>query len=396
MNTESLWSPCGEAPVAPAAPATPVARHTAAKAPLVIAFHASASSARQWRTLAAHLEPPREAGTPAAPGGRLIPIDLHDHGVGPAWTTDGTARPPLTLEDEATLVAPLLAAAGRVGEGPQGHRGDRDTEGGVHLVGHSYGGAVALKVASLYPQHVRSLVLYEPVAFRLLFDDPASHAETAEALAVTAHMQTRLERDDPEGAARHFIDYWSGSGTWQAMPAPARAAVVERVPVVMQHFGALFNERQQAAAVSRLTVPVHVLVGERTVATARRIAQRLAALNSGVTLEVLPGLGHMGPVTHAEPVAAHIARQVMRHLARPVEPRIVSPALSPARPSLVSPVVSPAVAPAAPSIAPQIDRPLRPARPPRAQPASPGTKPPLPSPVSPAPVLRPRDLSTVD
>jgi len=360
MDTTALWSPCGEAPFVPHALQAP---HAASK-PLVIALHASASSARQWRALAARLEQPHDAGTPATPGCRLLAVDLHDHGVGPAWTTDGTARPPLTLEDEATLLAPLLAAAGRVGEGL---RGADAASGGVHLVGHSYGGAVALKVASLYPQHVRSLVLYEPVAFRLLFDDPASHAETAEALAVTAHMQTRLERDDPEGAARHFIDYWSGSGTWQAMPASARAGVIERVPAVMQHFGALFNERQQAAAVSRLAMPVHVLVGERTVATARRIAQRLGALNAGITVEVLPDLGHMGPVTHAEPVAGHLARQVLRHVAPPIE----MPGL-PSRPSLPAPSSS------------------------RAQPALPAAKPSFPSSVPPAPVPRPRDLSTVD
>lgn len=299
MSNDALWSPCGEAPVRP----------RPAQAPLVIALHASASSARQWRALAARLEPPPGTGRPghpvgpghaaASPGCRVIAVDLHDHGVGPAWTSDGHARPPLTLEDEAALVAPLLAEAGRVAEG-----------GGVHLVGHSYGGAVALKVASQHPHRVRSLVLYEPVAFRLLLDDPASHAEAAEALAVTATMQTRMERGDLEGAARHFVDYWSGSGTWQALPAPARESVAGRLPALLQHFGALFNERQQAAAVARLPMPALVLTGERTVATARRIAQRLCALHPGATREALPGLGHMGPVTHAEQVAERIARHL--------------------------------------------------------------------------------------
>lgn len=281
-----LWSACGEAPRT----ARPTTR------PLVIALHASASSARQWRTLAARLEPQGASAARAVTGYRVLAVDLHDHGVGPAWTMDGASRAPLTLEDDAALVAPLLAEAGRVSDG-----------GGVHLVGHSYGGAVALKVACQHPQYVRSLVLYEPVAFRLLLDDPASHAETQEALAVTAEMQTRLERDDVAGAAQHFVDYWSGSGTWQAMPAEARDAVAERMPIVMQHFGALFNERQQVAAVSRLAVPTLLLSGERTVATARRIAKRLRTLLAGAAHETLAGLGHMGPVTHAELVAERIA-----------------------------------------------------------------------------------------
>ena len=346
-----LWSPCGEAPLGPAP----------APAQCVIALHASGSSARQWRALAARLE----AGAASNPGLRLIAVDLHDHGVGPAWTSDGRERPPLRLEDEAALVAPLLAAAGR--------RSDAAEGGGVHLVGHSYGGAVALKIAAQYPQHVRSLVLYEPVAFRLLLDDAASHAEAAEALAITAGMQRCLERADREGAAQHFVDYWSGDGTWAAMPAHARAAIVERVPSVMQHFGALYEERAQVAAVSRLAVPTLLLSGGRTVATARRIAERLRALVPGVAHEVLPGLGHMGPVTHAELVAERIARHLHELSGTPTTPAPASSApFAPHAPFMPSASLE------------------EPARPQAARPA------PTPSRFPTPPVPRPRDLSTVE
>jgi pimeloyl-ACP methyl ester carboxylesterase len=335
-SSSSLWSACGEAPQAP----------RLATRPLVVALHASGSSARQWRALAARLEPADQpadppaghAGHAAAQGFRVLAIDLHDHGVGPAWTTGGACPLPLTLEEEAALVAPLLAEAGRVGDG-----------GGVHLVGHSYGGAVALKVACQHPQHVRSLVLYEPVAFRLLLDDPASHAEANEILAVVAEMRTRLERDDAAAAAQHFVDYWSGSGTWRAMPAEAREAMAGRMPIVMQHFGALFNERQQVAALARLgrlDVPTLLLSGERTVATARRIAARLRTLLPAAVHESLPDLGHMGPLTHA----ALVAERIAMHLHMPTRPA----------------------------------QPARPARPADA------------IPISPPPVPRPRDLLTVD
>lgn len=305
-----------------------VTRHT------VIALHASVSSARQWRPLAERLA---QAHTFAQHGPRAVDlhtfdvhaIDLHDHGAGPAWATDGVQRPPLTLADEAALVAPFVLAAGRVGHGS----GASASAGGVHLVGHSYGGAVALKVASLYPQHVRSLVVYEPVTFRLLLDDAASHAEAAEALALVAGMQTCVERGDRDGAARRFIDYWSGGGTWQAMPEPARESVVARLPALVQQFGALHNERQQASAIARLAMPTLVLSGERTVPAARRIAERLRALNPAATHETLPGLGHMGPVTHADLVAERIAR----HLGLPP-----SPGQAAARPHHVPPPPVPA------------------------------------------------------
>lgn len=289
-ESHSLWSPCGEAPRLPGTHERPARPQWAEQPepphrPLTIALHASASSAGQWRTLAERLEPTH----------RLLAVDLHNHGAGPDWP----GPTPLTLEDEAALVAPLLAAAGTVATG-----------GGAHLVGHSYGGAVALKAAGQHPQHVRSLTLYEPVAFRLLMDDPASHAEAQESLAVGERVQTHLERDDFEGAAQHFVDYWSGSGAWAAMAAAARAAVAARMPTVLLHFGALFNERQQTATLARLArarLPTLVLAGERTVATTRRIARRVRELLPGATHETLPCLGHMGPLTHARFVAERIA-----------------------------------------------------------------------------------------
>jgi pimeloyl-ACP methyl ester carboxylesterase len=309
VSPAQRWSACGEAPVA--APAAGGAR-----APLVVALHASASSARQWRALATALEPAH----------RVLAVDLHDHGVGPAWTLGARHAVPLTLEDEAALVAPLLAEAGSVAQG-----------GGAHVVGHSYGGAVALKVANLYSRHVRSLVLYEPVAFRLLLDDPASHAEAEEGHAVTTAVQTLLERGDEAGAARHFVDYWSGHGTWQATPEPARAAIVLRMPVVLQHFGALFNERTQVAAVGRLAelakagLPVLVLTGGATVATARRIGRRLRELLPTARHETLPGLGHMAPLTHADVVNARIAaflrEQRGAHLAPARSPAVAAATL---------------------------------------------------------------------
>lgn len=61
------------------------------------------------------------------------------------------------FEVDAPLVAELLA-------------------GGVHLVGHSYGGVVSLLAAAQRPEDVRSLVVSEPPAFAIAVGDPAVDA----------------------------------------------------------------------------------------------------------------------------------------------------------------------------------------------------------------------------
>ena len=116
--------------------------------PTVVLLHSSGSSGRQWDPLIAGLHDRF----------RLHAVDLHGHGGTPAWQ----AGRPMSLEDDAALVEPLLLAPG-----------------GVHLVGHSYGGALALKLAALHPERVNSVAVYEPVLFRLLLDyHPRDHAVT--------------------------------------------------------------------------------------------------------------------------------------------------------------------------------------------------------------------------
>ena len=45
-------------------------------------------------------------------------------------------------------------------------------EDGAHLVGHSYGGVIALLIAARHPERVRSLAVSEPPAFGLARGDP--------------------------------------------------------------------------------------------------------------------------------------------------------------------------------------------------------------------------------
>ncbi len=96
---------------------------------------------------------------------------FHGHGEQAAWSGDA----PMTLADEAALAAPLLEEAG-----------------GAHIVGHSYGAAVALKLATMYPESVRSVVAYEPVLFRWLIDDSAGRRPLQNIVTVADAMRDEV------------------------------------------------------------------------------------------------------------------------------------------------------------------------------------------------------------
>ena len=251
----------------------------------VVLLHSSASSARQWSALAERLSPRFDVRT----------VDFHGHGAQPAWSG---ARP-LTLADDAALVEPIL----------------RET-GSVHLVGHSYGGAVALKVAERHPQAVRSLVVYEPVLFGWLFKDDPNSIAAREVLEMSVVMGRHVQLGDDHAAAAAFVNYWSGAGAWEQLHASRQNAIAARMRAVHPHFGALYREEFTRTRGGRFDMPLLYLTGTATAAATSRIGTLARDALPHATHEPIAGAGHMGPITHPAEVNSRI-EQFLVTLATP-------------------------------------------------------------------------------
>lgn len=246
--------------------------------PGVVCLHSNASHSGQWRELMDQLSPTCHVLAP----------DGYDAGKSPAWPGDQRMR----LDDEVALLEPVLARAGSP----------------LVLVGHSYGAAVALIAALRHPGRVRALALYEPTLFSLLEQEaPAPNEADGIRHAVEAAGES-LDRGDTDTAARHFIDYWMGPGSWAATPAARKPAMAESIRQVRRWGDALFNETTPLAAFRALDVPVLYMVGGRSPASASGVARLLCATLPRVERLMLADLGHMGPITHAQPVNAAITR----------------------------------------------------------------------------------------
>lgn len=282
--------------------------------PTVVLLHSSGSSSRQWSELVARLGHRFDAHA----------VDLHGHGARPDWPSRG----PLTLADEVALVAPTLQAAGA-----------------VHLVGHSYGGAVALKVAEMFPHAVRSIAVYEPVLFAWLHAADIDAAAARDVLDVADTIRRCLHERRYRRAAEHFVDYWSGPGAWARMPPARQQSIAPRMPAILAHFDALHREPFLLDALPA-SVPMLSLSGALSPRSTRRIAQIIRWKRPGADCEEFPGLGHMGPVTHAAIVADRIARFVSQCAdAQDAETHATlwAPVLSPATPHSPSRAVLPPV-----------------------------------------------------
>jgi len=99
----------------------------------------------------------------------------------------------------------------------------------VHLVGHSYGGAVAAFLAAKQPELVRSLVLGEPTLFSLLTQKAENRPIVQEVISLTEQVLKQLQNDGPEPAVKHFINTVIAPWTFDELAAPVRAVMMDNV-----------------------------------------------------------------------------------------------------------------------------------------------------------------------
>jgi pimeloyl-ACP methyl ester carboxylesterase len=250
----------------------------------VIALHCSGAGSSQWNYLAEVLGGGFEV---------LAPEHFGNENTGP-WTGER----PFTLAEEAVRTIALID----------------ECESKVHLVGHSYGGAVALHVALARPERIASLALYEPSAFHLLRQMGANGAEAfAEITSIARRTCEGVISGDYRGAASAFVDYWNGSGAWDALRPAMQQALIRWLPKAPLDFRALIEEPTPASAYRKLGFPVRILRGAHAPLPTRLIAESLSHLLPASRLLTVEGAGHMGPLTHAPQVSAlfvqHIASE---------------------------------------------------------------------------------------
>lgn len=249
----------------------------------VVCLHSSAASGRQWAALEPQL------------GGRyrVLAPDLAGYGGNDPWP----ANRELSLAGEAARLKPIIEAQDRP----------------VHLVGHSYGAAVAVRLALDLPRRVRSLALYEPTLFSVVAARAARPCGIEEVAAVADQVREYLGRGENGEAARAFVVYWAGLTAWDSLSPEQRDRLARRVHKAPSDFAALFQADIGPRDLRQLDVPVLCLCGAVTRLPARRVAESFRESIPAIEAVRIPGLGHMGPMTHPTLINELIRRFVTRH-----------------------------------------------------------------------------------
>ena len=255
--------------------------------PVVLA-HSSAIGNWQWRRLIEDFGGQR----------RALAVNLHGYGATPAWP-EGQ---PQSLDAQAALIERVVAG----------------TSGPIAIVGHSLGGAVAMKAALRLADRVAALVLIEPNPFYLL----AQHGRTEAYAEIDRLYLLTKARGGADGwahAGASFADYWNGSGSWDAMPEDRRKAFLALLHNTYHEWDAVMGETTPISAYEVLAERTLLMVAHGTRRPIREIGEIMIEHLPGLHIAPITSGGHMAPLKNAAEVNARIVAFLDHML--PVEPR---------------------------------------------------------------------------
>jgi pimeloyl-ACP methyl ester carboxylesterase len=169
----------------------------------------------------------------------------------------------------------------------------------VHLVAHSYGGAVAFRLATDRPEMVRSIAVHEAPFAGLLEDDAATAGEAERLFRTLRDLQDSVRRGDSERAARGVTDAFSvQEGAWDRLPPPVQATFLRHATRWCEEYDDPEALRPELPELADLLLPVLLTQGELSPPFLHRITTALSLALRNATVLTLPEAGHVPQVTH--------------------------------------------------------------------------------------------------
>jgi pimeloyl-ACP methyl ester carboxylesterase len=233
----------------------------AGSGPTVILIHGSVSDYREWSTLVSAL----------SKHFHVIAYSRRYHSPNPAPGADADAGLDLQVDDLFKMMRATGVAS-------------------AHLVGHSYGGAVALAFTLEHPEMVKSLVLGEPAVNGVLSKTPDNDSVMKESQEIRARMKEVFATGTPEQIVKTYATH--------VAPGDFEKAIPEERTMLLANVAAFqldFNSRRAPLTcddVKKITIPVLVLAGDHSPMGLQRIAETTAACITGARFAKIPNATH--------------------------------------------------------------------------------------------------------
>jgi lipase len=231
----------------------------------------------------------------AATGGELTitSFDQPGHGRSADWTGEGD------FQDQVTAMALELMDAP------------------MDLIGHSFGGGVALRIAIERPELVRTLTLCEPamMSIALRRDPSLRHVLDRDLQGINAAFDAGAF----EEAARLFTQRYGDGRPWESLSEENRAALTSRIHLIRAG-GRAVNEDYygllEPGRLERAAMPVLVVDGGLGGPMMDGVCEGLLERLPNAQRVRIPGAGHMVPITRPGAVAREILQLLRGDKAR--------------------------------------------------------------------------------
>lgn len=235
--------------------------------PAVLFLPGSYSTTAAWRQVQRHL----------SPGYRLVTSSLSGYG----GTTDTRTRQDFDIAHEVQVVQALVRHIGQP----------------VHLVGHSFGGTVALAAALSRSIDVASLSLFEANPLPLIRELNGGTLHD-DALRMSQAFEAAVHTGEPDAPAR-VIDFWGGPGVFAAMPEAVKAYCRQTAAVNVLDWRTDFAFEVSAQGCAALAMPVLLVRGGEANPAMVAITDTLQGCLPKVRHFAVDGAGHFLITSHA-------------------------------------------------------------------------------------------------
>ena len=246
----------------------------------IVLLHAGAGSGKQWAKTAPFLQSHF----------RLIAPDLWGFGATDPWRGEHE----LTHDDQALLVSRVVKAT---------------CPDSVHLVGHSYGGATAVRLVLGRRLEVLTLTLIEPILTPLL-DLAGESALFTEYHDMASAFMNSVATGDPNSAWRGFLNYRKGPGTWERLSSETKARFLSTTENTVAGFRSNLSNPTSINDLATISLPTLVMCGEKTTLPDRKVTEILRQHLPRCTYDLIPGAEHMSPLTHPQYIASAIEHHI--------------------------------------------------------------------------------------
>lgn len=246
--------------------------------PAVILLHSSLSSSKQWLPLVNSL---KEKFT-------VINVDILGYGAADSVEDANSYSTSLEINRIKQVLKQL-----NIEDKP------------YHIVGHSFGGALSLKLALEAPHLVKSLSLYEPVPFHLL--EKGSEAES-----LLNDLFKRVNVDNLFIAVEEFMDYWNDKGFYKNLPERVKKSAAQEMKKVNIDSKVLMAEKYGPSDINKIASPVLMMTGKKSPKLSRALADIIVKNLNNVQLEQVDA-SHMGVISHADIIQPIIYQFIREH-----------------------------------------------------------------------------------